>query len=323
MSEISVSLASTQVTLANGRASLTASVTNAASSVERVVLGVYATPGSSTAPPSGAPAVNPVSWTTVERPLREIGPGATEQYVVSFETTGAPAGTYGLKAIAYPADRAPEEYADRGQTLQVIVPAVAPAPAPPKKPWWILILVAVLVLALGGVVFWLTRSPTELTMPEVAGLSQVEARNLLAEEGFTGTLLTATVNEPGVAADVAVRTEPPVGEPAAKDADITLVLATGLVEVPDLTGARDTDAETALTELKLATAFTGRRPGTVADQDRVGLVPVGGTVTLTIDPDGPFVPPCEPWPSCILPDRPIFEIPEAFPLDSVLIDPGF
>lgn len=323
MSEISVSLASTQVALVNGRASLTASVTNAASSVERVVLGVYATPGSSTPPPSAGPAVDPVAWTTVERPLREIGPGATEQYVVSFETAGAPAGTYGLKAIAYPADRAPEEYADRGQTLQVIVPAVAPAPPPPKKPWWILILVAVLVLALGGVVFWLTRSPAELAMPDVEGLSQIEARNLLVEAGFTGTLVTATVDQPGVAQDVAVRTAPAVGEVTAKDADITLVLATGLVEVPDLTGVSDTDAEIALAELELTPTFTGTRPGTVADQDRVGLAPVDATVTLTIDPDGPFVPPCTPWPGCILPERPIFEIPEAFPLDGVLIDPGF
>jgi hypothetical protein len=323
VSEISVSLGSTQVTLVNGRSSLTASVTNASADVERVVLGVYASPGAAAAPPTAGPVVNPVSWTTVERPLREIGPGATEQYVVSFEATGAPAGTYGLKAIAYPADRAPEEYSDRGQTLQVIVPAEPVQPPPPKRPWWIFILVAVLLAALGGVAYYLTRPAAELAMPDVAGLSQVDARNRLVDAGFTGILVTATVNQPGLAQDIAVRTEPAAGEVVAAGADITLVLATGLVEVPDLTGARDDDAAAALEALDLVPAFSGTRPGTVTSQDRTGLAPVDATVTLTIDPDEPFVPPCTPWPKCILPDVPVVEIPEQFPLDRIVVEPGF
>ncbi len=322
MSEISVSLASTQVTLVNGRSSLTASVTNASASVERVVLGVYAAPGAAAAATAG-PVVNPVSWTTVERPLREIGPGATEQYVVSFEAAAAPAGTYGLKAIAYPADRAPEEYSDRGQTLQVIVPAAPVEPPPPKRPWWIFILVAVLLAAVGGVAYYLTRPPAELAMPDVAGLSQVEARDLLVEVGFTGTLVTATVNQPGVAQDVAVRTEPAAGEVVAPGTGITLVLATGLVEVPDLTGARDDDAVAALEALDLVPAFSGGRPGTVTNQDRQGLAPFDATVTLTINPDTPPQPPCTPWPACILPDLPVFEIPDRIQLDRVLVDPAF
>ncbi len=153
MGDISVSLAATSVLLTGGRRAVTASVTNSGTSTERVVLGVYEAP--QPGPGAGA-GVGPRA--TVERPLRELGPGATEQYVLDIEIADAAPGTHHLKVIAYPASRAPEEYSDRGQTLRVDVPA-APAPRPAPSRWWLWALAAaVLAVALVVVVVLLTRS---------------------------------------------------------------------------------------------------------------------------------------------------------------------
>src|SRR5512141_3015151 len=98
MKAISVTTSGTSVSLAGGPGSLTATVSNQGRDDERVVLVVVAQGG-------GAPA--PTS--PVEKPLREIEAGASEQYLVTFSPGAAAPGTYPVKIVAYPADEAPEE----------------------------------------------------------------------------------------------------------------------------------------------------------------------------------------------------------------------
>ena len=78
MSTIVLVIPVSEVVASEGRAGATASVTNPAPVPARIVLGAF--------PPTGGDAgeVRPVSWTTVERPLREIGAGATEQFTITF-----------------------------------------------------------------------------------------------------------------------------------------------------------------------------------------------------------------------------------------------
>jgi hypothetical protein len=196
---ISMTLSSAEVALSAGRGSLTASVTNGSATAERVVLGAFAAgaplptttptaasaaPGASGAPTSpavasgtggvaggavapgagsagdGARAANP-TWTTIDRPLRTIGAGATEQYEVSFDTAGAEPGTYPVKLIPYSADEAPDDYADLGVVVRLVVPEPETVPPKPKRfPWWIAVVAGVVVLAGIGVwVFLATRGP--------------------------------------------------------------------------------------------------------------------------------------------------------------------
>jgi YVTN family beta-propeller protein len=147
MGDISVTLAAPQVSVVGGTGAVTVSVTNVGPAPERVVLGVVR-PGTS----AGAPPADP-AWAHVERALRELGPGATEQYVVSFATpAGTPAGTYEAKLVAHPADDAPEEYADRGQVLRLAL-APTPPPTPPRPSrWWLWVVLAVVLLVAIGVV---------------------------------------------------------------------------------------------------------------------------------------------------------------------------
>jgi hypothetical protein len=156
MKKLSMTLSSAEVTLADGKGTVTASVNNASAAAERVVLGAF--------PANGAQSDTPAAstWATIDRPLRTIAPGATEQYEVSFNTVGAKPGSYPVKLIPYSADEAPEDYADLGHVVQLAVPE--PKAAEPKKPfpWWIAIVAAVVVLVgVGVAVFLTTRPPAE------------------------------------------------------------------------------------------------------------------------------------------------------------------
>ncbi|MCU1443111.1 MAG: putative serine/threonine-protein kinase, partial [Cryobacterium sp.] len=143
-----MTLSSENVLLVDGKGTLTASVHNASSDDERVVLGAF--------PPTDAPATGSPAptWATVEKPLRSIAPEATEQYEVSFDTTGAAPGTYPVKLIPYSADEAPEDYADLAHIVTLEVPKPKPGPVPPPK-WWIYVAAAAVVLLLIGVTVFL------------------------------------------------------------------------------------------------------------------------------------------------------------------------
>lgn len=166
MSTIALTVTATTVTTADGRATLTASVTNSATVPARIVLGAFGPAGAAT-------AAGGTAWTDIERPLREIGPGATEQYTITFAPgTEVGAGTYPVRFIAYSADQAPEEHADQAKQVDVVVPATT-TPVKPPFVWWPWAVAAALVLVAGVVGFIVLRPngppvPTPVPTPTSA-----------------------------------------------------------------------------------------------------------------------------------------------------------
>jgi hypothetical protein len=157
MSAVVLLLPVTQVDATQGRAVVTASVTNSGATPQRIVLAAFPPPGT----PSGGTTPNPVAWTTVDRPLREIAAGATEQFTVTIAPpAGAPTGRFPLRFIAYSADSAPEENADQARQLEVTIAPGAAVPASKKSPWWIYAVAAALVVIVGVVAFQLVPRPT-------------------------------------------------------------------------------------------------------------------------------------------------------------------
>ncbi len=240
MNEISVTVSSDHVVLAQGSGSVTVSVTNVAPQSERIVLGAFgASAAAAPVPaPAGAPPVDPVRWTTIDRPLREIGPGATEQYVVSFAAADAPAGTYQVKLIAYSADRAPEEYSDQGRQIRLEVPGRETPVATSGKPWWIVALVAVLLVAVGGVAFFLLRSDKE-PVPGVLGEEQATAEGIVTEAGFE-PVSTLTFGRRGDFGRVITQSPEPDAK-AAPGSEVSLTVARGL-QVDKLNGLQSDQA---------------------------------------------------------------------------------
>lgn len=172
MSTITLTLTATNVTVSATPATLTASVTNSATVPARVVLGPFAPL------PGEAAAQSARAWTTVERPLREIGPGATEQFTVTLAAPAeTAAGEYGVRLIAYDADRPPEEYGDQAQEVRVSVTR-EPVAAPSGIPWWIYAVAGGLVLVVGVVAFLLLRpGPPEPSPSPTPTPSQTATQN--------------------------------------------------------------------------------------------------------------------------------------------------
>jgi hypothetical protein len=186
MAGIKITVASGTVTLSGGQGSVAVSVTNTEPTRQRLILGGYPAPGAAGAAPSAA------GWTRIDRPIREFGPGAKEQYVAAFDATNAPPGTYHLKFIAYPADDAPEDYSEQGQLVSVTISAPATPPASPRRrlPWLIIAAAVVLVVVIAGVVVFLTRSknvavPTNPAAPTSTAVLTNTAVGLNGSSGIT------------------------------------------------------------------------------------------------------------------------------------------
>lgn len=139
------------------------------------------------------------------------------------------------------------------------------------------------------VTVFFSTGPSDVTVPEVQGMTQARARRVLEDEGLAN-IITSSRDQPGVAQDVAVGTDPAAGSTVSPDTEITLILATGLVDVPNLVGATEADASGTLDELQVRPRIIYQpdpgTPGVVLEQDRSGKIPVDATVTLTISEGG-------------------------------------
>jgi serine/threonine protein kinase/beta-lactam-binding protein with PASTA domain len=133
--------------------------------------------------------------------------------------------------------------------------------------------------------------PASVTIPEdFAGQSEAYVRSQLTDLGLVPGTVT-TVDSPSIQAGMVVDTEPAIGEPVASGETVNLVLSTGKVTVPDITGM-DRDAaiaaltaeETQLTTQIVTEPSSGEAPGTVLRQSAApgSSIAQGSTVTMTV-----------------------------------------
>lgn len=326
MSEISMTLSSTHIELEKGKGAISASVTNASTEPQQLILTAFdvAGPpaqdggGTGASGSSGAPAgagPGPTSWVTVENPHRTVSPGKTEQFTVAFDGTGRAAGSYTVKLIAYSADENPEDNRGESATVTVVVNDAPPPPPPkPKIPWWVFAVAAVVVLGIGAAVFFLLGRDPEV--PDVVGRPVGEAVAVLAEEDFRVAADFAYVqsDEP---VDTVLSQAPAAGARAESGSTVALTLAAPrTASVPRVVGEPATVASERITSSGLTPLFTPEAPCTATQNaSRCTVIgqfpeagserPLGSEVGLftEIEDDGPrptFVPPCRPFPQCIL-----------------------
>lgn len=242
MGTITMTLSSPGVELKDGKGSLAASVTNAGAEKEPVVLGAF--PAQAGSPPRA-------TYASIDKPLRVIPAGATEQYVVKFDTAGAPAGSVEVKLIAYSADEAPEDYVDQAHVVTLTVPAVEEQPKK-KFPWlWVVIGAVVLLALIGGVVWFLMK---DATVPPVEGKQVAEATQILTDAGFS----VGTSEKEDPAPEGQVLSQEPDGETSApRGSNVTLEVAVPVkVPVPNILNNSVETARETLTGAKLELVFT-------------------------------------------------------------------
>jgi hypothetical protein len=175
------------------------------------------------------------SWFMVDEPQRLVPHGGSTTFLMRFAVPpDAPPGTHWVQGRVYSADSAPEETSVLSNRVSF---EVAAAPKPASKPWLWLIPVAVLVLAVLGVVLFLllrdedpppqvTPSPTAAPVPSLTGQTEEQARASLAGLGLVvGTVQHRQAPE---AARSVVDQSPTPGQPVAPGTAVDLVIAVKL-----------------------------------------------------------------------------------------------
>jgi serine/threonine-protein kinase len=115
-------------------------------------------------------------------------------------------------------------------------------------------------------------APDAITVPDVVGLDEDQARAALERAGFTGSINTRqedSLEEEGTVASV----NPGEGTSASPDQTITLGLSTGTIDLPDVTGRPEAEARSMLTQA----GFTEAQIST----EQVDSAEAAGTVLRT------------------------------------------
>ncbi len=139
------------------------------------------------------------------------------------------------------------------------------------------------------VTIFVSAGPAPVLVPDVAGLSIVDATQKLAAAGFR----VSQTNEPSgtVPAGRVIRTQPAAGTPQAKDTTVAIVVSSGAKQatVPDVVGLSQSAAVNAISaagfQVNVSQAVsTNTNIGKVISQNPAALTKadVGSTVTITV-----------------------------------------
>lgn len=170
--------------------------------------------------------------TMVLPPLSTYQPSTAETTVI------APLTTAGARAAAPPADP--------GTPAQQLMLA-----APSRRRRGIALMLIVLLVAglaaLGG--WWFSAGPGgTVTVPEVTGASEAEARATLTDSGLIVLEPSTLEYSLDIEAGRVIRTDPAAGTALPRDAEITLIVSQGAepTTLPDVRGVPEADARAAL-----------------------------------------------------------------------------
>lgn len=159
------------------------------------------------------------------------------------------------------------------------VDLTASPPATRRKRYrWLITAAVIIAVSVSGVLVWQALSTRSHEVPELAGVPEGEARNLLAV--FKWSIVIRAERSDDVDLGEVIRTEPPAGSTLEEGAELTLVVSEGatLAVLPDVVGISREDAVAALTA-------EGLQPvETTIDSD---TVPIGVVVSwlVTEQPD--------------------------------------
>ncbi|HEX2161916.1 MAG TPA: PASTA domain-containing protein [Thermoleophilaceae bacterium] len=171
---------------------------------------------------------------------------------------------------------------DNGQDTAIFAAVPVPPPgdgaqAAREKPRrWPAIALALLVLALIGLMAWVFTRPEQIDVPKVTGMQVTEARDRLDRAGFEEVEVE---RERSLAElDQVLRQDPDPGEQAARSDTITLVVSDGPgeVRVPSVRGLTRAQAVRELRRSDLRATVTERASANIDRGRAVGTSPAGG-----------------------------------------------
>ena len=135
---------------------------------------------------------------------------------------------------------------------------------------------------------FVSTGPASVEVPDVSGKSASAATEELRKLGLEVSADQKTDNTPDFDEGEVSKTDPPAGESVSEGATVTLYVASGNVELPDLKGKKIDEARQILNKLGLSANTTPKPTAdaevdTVVSQDRApGLVPQGTVINLEV-----------------------------------------
>ena len=135
---------------------------------------------------------------------------------------------------------------------------------------------------------YFSGGPTTEAVPPLIGLTEAEARERLEEFGLRlgGANLETDIHQP---AGRVIRSDPITGQAIARGSTVNVYISNGLVDLPDLRGMSEADANASIVARQLVVgerseeATDAQPPGTVVYQSpAAGEVEQGSTVSLRI-----------------------------------------
>ncbi|MGB7426149.1 MAG: PASTA domain-containing protein, partial [Ornithinimicrobium sp.] len=134
-----------------------------------------------------------------------------------------------------------------------------------------------------------SSGPDAIVIFDVQGFQEDAARTRIEADGLTVAGRTEEQNDADFARGEVVATDPAIGQSVSRDTEVTLILASGRVDVPNVVGQEQSDAVLELRDLNLSPATTFAEsnessPGTVLEQsiEAGEEVDYGERITLTI-----------------------------------------
>jgi serine/threonine-protein kinase len=156
---------------------------------------------------------------------------------------------------------------------------------PPRRrrhPWLVLVALVVAALVALGVVALATSGGTEV--PDVVGEDVAVAKTKLEDAGFT--VDTTARDVAGHRRGEVVEQDPGADASADKGSTVELVVASGFVKIPDLSGMKQADAVAALKKLglkaRISTRIAPAEAGLVLDVAPDDRAKIGDTVDLVV-----------------------------------------
>jgi beta-lactam-binding protein with PASTA domain len=125
---------------------------------------------------------------------------------------------------------------------------------------------------------WTSTGPEDATVPDVTGFTQAQATEAIEAEGLVVAVGIKSESSPKIARDSVTRTEPAAGTGAKKGDEVRLYVASGQVDLPDLTGMTQAEAAQALSDLGLTGSFTNTPTNDVEAGRVVSQAPNPGSV---------------------------------------------
>ena len=147
---------------------------------------------------------------------------------------------------------------------------------------------AVVVAKNSTVTIYVSSGPSAATVPQVNGLTQQDATDLITHAGLTIKEVIEDNSDFTIPAGRATKTDPAAGVSVSPGDQVTLYISSGKVQLPDVTNKSIDEATTILAAIGLSVeqlpVQTDDKPeGTVLSQDpQPGLIPQGTGIQLSV-----------------------------------------